>query len=123
MSRRPHVVEEAILLIPEVEIKCLPSYIFALVAGLPLLLREILSLKRVGIKSVTIMVSPAVRPELEYQLSQVTDSDLNINILSNWQDLWEQAEHGNKSNPRLVVMADTLIDTRLLAKFMLTRSF
>ncbi|RLA89911.1 MAG: hypothetical protein DRG58_03770 [Deltaproteobacteria bacterium] len=111
------MVEEAVILMPGVEVKHLPSYLFAPVAGLPLLQREILSLGRAGIKSITIMVSPAAQSNLESRLSQVSNTDFNINILSNWQALWEQTRNGNKVNPRLAMLANVLVDPRFLAKF------
>lgn len=111
------MVEEAVILMPKEETDCVPPYLFAPVAGLPLLQREILGLRRVGVTSVTILVSLAVRSDLEQQLSRVLGFTDNLKLISDWDALWKQTRNGNKDNPRLAVLANFLADPRFLAKF------
>ncbi|MBW1953204.1 MAG: CDP-alcohol phosphatidyltransferase family protein [Deltaproteobacteria bacterium] len=110
------MVEEAVILMPEEKLNCLPSYLFAPVAGVPLLQRELFGLWRAGITSVTIMVPPAAQPDLERHLSQVLKLTENIKVISDWETLWAQTLNGTKDNPRLAVLANILADPRFLAR-------
>ncbi|MFP3866735.1 MAG: CDP-alcohol phosphatidyltransferase family protein [Desulfobacteraceae bacterium] len=110
------MVEEAVILLSEKKSEPLPSYLFAPVAGLPLLQREIFGLWRAGIASIIIMVSPPVQPDLEEKLSQLIEVNGNIKIISDWETLWEQTLNSANDNPRLVLLANILPDPRFLTK-------
>lgn len=111
------MVKQAVILMPEGKDNPLPPYLFAPVAGLPLLYRQIHSLRQARVATVNILVPFAARAELERQLAMDQSLIDSVKIFSHWDTFWHHTSNGAEVNPRLALLANALLDPKFLAEF------
>ncbi|MGQ9920204.1 MAG: CDP-alcohol phosphatidyltransferase family protein [Desulfobacca sp.] len=93
----------------------LPSYLFEPVAGVPLLIRQILSLQRAGISQVTILVAAEQHAELAQELNRQRPTLGQVTITSHWPDLGDLAGPSQPAEYVLLLSVNTLPSRQVYA--------
>jgi phosphatidylglycerophosphate synthase len=108
----------ALILLPEEAGQVLPPYFFSRIAGLPLLYRLIYSCWRSGVNRVSIMAPREARADLESHLDRIyTRKGGAVQLISDWQDLWNHTQGDQGDGPMLVLVADLLPLPTFMAEF------
>ncbi len=108
--------QRALILVPAGSGDTLPDYLLAMVAGLPLLDRLILTVWRAGVPRVTLLARPKVRHCLERHLAPLSRrGGGSLDVVSRLEALESYPEH-----PWLVLSADTLPAPAWLQRFVET---
>jgi phosphatidylglycerophosphate synthase len=109
------MVKHAVILLPDLD-PALPPYLLATVASLPLLDRQIYSLWRAGVASVTILASPQTRADLAAHLAQLKPKGV-VKVVCDWDGVWRETLDPQDDSPRLALLANVFPIPRVFGEF------
>lgn len=110
------MILQAVIIIPSLGDQ-LPSYLFEPVAGVPLLLRQILGLKRAGIADIILLIGSAGQPtNLVRELEQHQHLVSNATIIPGWSAYHQTAALNREDAYFLILPIDTLPSRQVYSK-------
>lgn len=105
------MIPSAVIVIPSAGAG-LPDYLFGPVAGVPLLIRQILGLRRAGIAVLAILIDPATQADLARQLDQYRSMVGAVKLLSDWPEPHAAAAPELESDYVLLLPVNILLGRR-----------